>query len=323
MYLIGLDIGGTKCAVTLGLYTDGNMEILEKEKFSTLPPEQSIEKFIERIGEFAKRRALSLPEIAAVGISCGSPLDAKTGRILSPPNLPGWDDVPIVEQIEKATGIPAVLQNDANACAVAEWKLGAGRGTQNMVFLTFGTGLGAGLILNGALYDGTNGNAGEAGHVRLAERGPVGYGKIGSFEGFCSGGGIAQLGKTYALAVLQSGITPAYCPTLADMDTVTAKTIADAAEAGDKTAIEVYRTSGEMLGAGLSILVDILNPERIVIGSIFARSKNLLFDACDAVMKRECLPFSYEVCEVVPAELGENIGDYAALSLALSAVQDT
>lgn len=322
MYLIGLDIGGTKCAVTLGLYTDGNMEILEKEKFSTLPPEQSIEKFIERIGEFAKRRALSLSEIAAVGISCGSPLDAKTGRILSPPNLPGWDDVPIVEQIEKATGIPAVLQNDANACAVAEWKLGAGRGTQNMVFLTFGTGLGAGLILNGALYDGTNGNAGEAGHVRLAERGPVGYGKIGSFEGFCSGGGIAQLGKTYALAALQNGITPAYCLTLADMDTVTAKTIADAAEAGDKTAIEVYRTSGEMLGIGLSILVDILNPERIVIGSIFARSKNLLFDACDAVMKRECLPFSYEVCEVVPAELGENIGDYAALSLALSAAQD-
>lgn len=321
MYLIGLDIGGTKCAATLGRYCDGNMEILEKEKFPTMPPEESMTKFIELIRNFSARRALSLSEIAAVGISCGSPLDAKTGRILSPPNLSGWDDVPIVDRIEASTHIPAVLQNDANACAVAEWKLGAGRGTQNMIFLTFGTGLGAGLILNGMLYDGTNGNAGETGHVRLAQRGPVGYGKIGSFEGFCSGGGIAQLGKTYALQALQSGVVPAYCPTLADMDGVTAKSIADAAYDGDKIALEVYRTSGEMLGVGLSMLVDILNPERIVIGSIFARSRDLLFEACDAVMKRECLPFSYEVCEVVPAELGENIGDYAALSLALSKAQ--
>ena len=113
---------------------------------------------------------------------------------MSPPNLPGWDNIDIVKQIKTHFGVPVHLQNDANACALAEWKFGAGRGTKNMVFLTFGTGLGAGLILDGKLYSGTNDNAAELGHIRLDRFGPVGFGKTGSFEGFCSGGGIAQLG---------------------------------------------------------------------------------------------------------------------------------
>ena len=109
-----------------------------------------------------------------------------------PPNHPGWDAVPVTEYISERLSVPAFLQNDANACTVAEWKFGAGKGTRNLIFLTFGTGLGAGLILDGRLYEDANGLAGEAGHIRLAENGPLGYGKFGSFEGFCSGGAAAE-----------------------------------------------------------------------------------------------------------------------------------
>ena len=125
---------------------------------------------------------------------------------MCPPNLPDWDNVPLVEMTEKRLGIKTILQNDANACAVAEWKFGAGRGTRNMVFLTFGTGMGAGLILDGRLYSGTNDMAGEVGHIRLAPKGPLGYGKKGSFEGFCSGGGIADLAKQTVLNKLSQGL---------------------------------------------------------------------------------------------------------------------
>jgi glucokinase len=187
-----------------------------------------------------------------------------------------------------------------------------------MIFLTFGTGMGAGMILGGKLYNGANGNAGEVGHIRLERFGPVGYGKEGSFEGFASGGGIAMTAKTAAIEKLQRGETVGYCRSYEELDSVNAKTVAQAAEAGDETALLVYRQVGEMLGRGLSVLVDIINPERIVIGSIFQRSADLLREPMERVMRRECLPFSLEACEVVPAELGEDIGNRAALSLAIS-----
>ena len=185
------------------------------------------------------------------------------------------------------------------------------------MFLTFGTGMGAGLILGGRLYDGTNGNAGEVGHIRLKESGPVGYGKSGSFEGFCSGGGIAGLGYTLALEAQEKGITPLYCKNGINKENITAKSIAEAANMGDETALKVYRICAENLGAGLSILIDILNPQRIIIGSIFARAKNLLWENASEVIKREALLSSAGCCEVVAAELGEHIGDYAAVATAL------
>ena len=178
-------------------------------------------------------------------------------------------------------------------------------------------GLGSGLILDGKLYSGTNDNAGEVGHIRLDKFGPVGYGKAGSFEGFCSGGGIAQLGYTKALEKVQVGEYPAYFKQGYTHADVNAKTIADVADAGDETAIEVYRTCGEYLGKGLSILIDILNPEVIVIGSIFARSHNLLWEPAKRVIEQEALYISANCCKVVPAELGEHIGDYAAIATAL------
>ncbi len=314
MYLLGFDIGGTKCAVVTANWDGEEVTLLKKEKCPTdhsISPEEMIEKLMIMADGILDGR----PD--AIGISCGGPLDSSTGIILGPPNLPGWTHVAIVSQIEAHYGVKAHLQNDANACAVAEWKFGAGRGTRNMVFLTFGTGLGAGLILDGRLYDGTNGNAGEVGHIRLAKDGPVGFGKKGSFEGFCSGGGIAQLGYTMACEAIARGVAPSYFKEGMAPAEVTAKTVGDAADAGDETALAVYRRSGEYLGIGLSLIIDMLNPERIVIGSIFARSRNLLWDAAKTQIEREALAPSAAVCTVVPAELGEKIGDYAAIATAL------
>ena len=310
--MIGLDIGGTKCAVCIGKQNGNDLEIVEKRR---IPTDLSVSptEMIDRLCRLAEEMT---DDFRAIGISCGGPLDAERGLILSPPNLPGWDNVPIVKILQKRHGGRVRLENDANACAVAEWKFGAGRGCDSMVFLTFGTGMGAGLILNGRLYAGACGNAGEIGHVRLEKFGPVGYGKIGSFEGFASGGGIAQLARSAAMERLQQGEAGAYCASMDELASVTAATVAEAAMAGDPTALSVYRRCGEALGRGLSILVDVLNPQRIVLGSIYVRSSCLLEESMRRVLREECLPSSLEQVEILPAALGEQLGDYAALALA-------
>lgn len=314
MYILGFDIGGTKCAVTTARWDGETIRLLKKDACPTdlsITPEQMLDKLI------AMADALLDGRPDAIGVSCGGPLSSQTGTILGPPNLPGWDNVPVVKLLEAHYGVSVTLQNDANACAVAEWKFGAGKGCRNMVFLTFGTGLGAGLILNGQLYCGTNDNAGEVGHIRLAPSGPVGYGKAGSFEGFCSGGGLSQLGYLLAVEKLKQGICPSYFQEGMTQKEVTAKAIAEAAFAGDETAREVYRICGEHLGKGLSVIIDILNPERIIIGSIFTRSRELLMEEMAAVIAREALSPAASCCRILPAALGESIGDYAAIATAI------
>lgn len=310
--MIGFDIGGTKCAVCIGQEVDGDLQILAKK---SIPTDHTISPYemIDRMCVLAEEMTNT---IDCIGISCGGPLNSKTGVIQSPPNLPGWDNVEIVSYLENKYNAKAYLQNDANACAVAEWKYGAGKGCENMIFLTFGTGMGAGLILNGRLYSGTNDMAGEIGHVRMSEYGPVGFGKAGSFEGFCSGGGLAQIGQIMAREKLQMGAQVSYCEGLEYLQDITAKRIAEYANAGHEDALTVYNICGEMLGRGLSILIDVLNPECIVLGSVFQRSGHLLRTAMEEVIDRECLEASRFVCRVVPALLEENIGDYAALAVA-------
>ena len=306
MKLIGIDIGGTKCSVVTG---DETGRVTGKTKFETRGCAETLSLIFDAVS--------AAGTADAVGISCGGPLDEKAGVILSPPNLPGWDNVPIRDMIEERFGIKCAIKNDADACAVAEWKYGAGKGTDNMVFLTFGTGMGAGLIINGAPYSGTNGNAGEAGHIRLAAKGPVGYNKAGSFEGFCSGGGIKQLGVSAAKKLFAKGAPgPAFCENEDGLPFVTAKSIAEAAYKGDKTAINIYRKSARCLGSGISVIIDLLNPEAVVIGGIYPRCTDLMQKEMMKVIKKEALSFSAPVCRVVPAYFGDDIGDVAALSVA-------
>ncbi len=317
---IGVDIGGTKCAIVLG--TD-KPQILDRESFQTksfATPDEAIQQIIELISTMLERNHWNIKDVTSIGISCGGPLDSKSGVIMSPPNLPGWDDVPIASILEKKFDVPTFLQNDANACAIAEWLFGAGKGTNNMIFLTFGTGFGAGLILDGHLYSGTNDMAGEIGHVRIEKDGPVGYGKAGSMEGFCSGGGIAQLASKLIKDKLDKGIKVGFCPTREDAYNISARDVGLAAEADDPVAQEILQISGQYLGKGLAILIDILNPEKIVIGSIFARAQKYLWPSAKAEITKEALDLSYNKCEVVPAKLDEAIGDYGCLCVAMYGV---
>lgn len=286
---IGIDIGGTKCAVVRG--NEQGM-ILEKIRFSTREKDKTLALILENTGKLLTDRTES------IGVSCGGPLDRRRGMILSPPNLPGWDQVPVTGLLTEHFHIPAYLENDADACAVAEWKFGAGKGCGNMIFLTFGTGLGAGLILNGRLYSGASGMAGEVGHVRLFEQGHIGYGKSGSYEGYCSGGGIAQYGLGSAAH------------------------LAGLAASGDQEALAVWQQTGQHLGRLLAILIDILNPDRIVIGSIYARAGHFMADSMYQILETETLEKSRKACTIVPAQLGESLGDVAALSVAMQNFSD-
>lgn len=307
--LTGIDIGGTKCAVLTG---DGE-NIIERISFPTTNVTDTLSAIyaaVEKVGCGD-----------AIGVSCGGPLDSERGVILSPPNLPGWDNIAIVRELTQRFSVPAGLENDANACALAEWRFGAGRGSKNMIFLTCGTGMGAGLILDGRLYRGTSGMAGEIGHVRMERFGPCGYGKAGSYEGFCSGGGIRQIGQTVAREKLQTGQTVGFCQSADDLDRITAKSIAEAAAGGDADAIRVYEICGEKLGQGLSVLIDVLNPEKIVIGSIYERSGALLKTSMEAAIEREALAAARSVCRIVPAELGDSVGDFAAIVVAADALE--
>lgn len=320
--VVGIDIGGTKCAVSFARQHSDDIIFLDKVRMETETEDfdRAMESFIEIIRERFRRN----PDwkLTSIGISCGGPLDAGKGLILSPPNLPRWDRADVYTPLKKAFGVPVMLQNDADACALAEWSMGAGKGCRNMIFLTFGTGMGAGLILNNELYSGTTSMAGEVGHIRMEKEGPFGYGKYGAFEGFCSGGGIAKLGRMMAEEALREGKKPLFCRSGAELDSISCKSIAEALEQGDELAAEIFDIVGTYLGRGLSVLIDILNPEMIVIGSIYARQKNVLDKKMREALEQEALPVSRKACRIVPASLGELIGDYAAVSVGIKAYQD-
>jgi glucokinase len=281
---LGINIGGTTCSVSRGTVEKG-IEVRE-----SFPNPGEVGVTLAKLTELAGR--LGNGTVSACGISCGGPLDAERGIVLSPPNLPGWDRVEIVNVISKATGKPAFLMNDANAGALAEWYVADDDSVKNLVFLTCGTGMGAGIIADGRLLEGARGDAGEVGHIRLTPKGPVGYHKAGSFEGWCSGGGFMRL----------NGIS--------------AKEAAERARVGDNTAREMFRTFGRRLGAALAVIIDILNPERIVIGGIYLRSHDLIDEAMGEVLRAEALPPPRSVTMIVPSACGESIGDLAALAIA-------
>ena len=301
---IGIDIGGTKCALSIGDCSGDKVRILHREEFRTkgLTWRQVLDEFEKRIDA---QSSTSNFQLASIGISCGGPLDSTKGVILSPPNLPGWDNVPVVEFFSTRYGVPVHLQNDANACAYAEWKFGAGRGTKNMVFMTFGTGLGAGIIIDGKLYSGTNDNAGEIGHIRLAPTGPVGYNKAGSAEGFCSGAGMTKL--AFIRAKEQGIDLP---------EDFSTEELFRRIDEGDAFCLSVFKESAAHLGMILSYVVDILNPEVIVLGGVFMRQQERFMKEIVPILEREALPLANSVCKITGAGLSENIGDYAALAVA-------
>ncbi|TVR58342.1 MAG: ROK family protein [Spirochaetaceae bacterium] len=320
-HYLGVDIGGTKTAVVVAAVTgDNTVEFLGRREIPTAEiagPDAAVRQIVEFAHELCEKSGVALGSIGGVGVSCGGPLDSRSGMILSPPNLPGWDEVPIVSKLGSALSLPVRLMNDADAGAIAEQLYGAGRGARNMIFVTFGTGFGAGLILDGRLYEGSSNAAGEIGHVRLESWGSIGYGKRGSVEGFCSGGGIAQTAVTLVTERLQRGEPAGALERDVSAGTVSARSVFTAAAAGDEIARDVVEVTSRQLGRALAILVDLLNPEIIVLGGIFARAEQQIRPVMEQSLAAEAIAGSLATCRVVPAELGERIGDYAAICAAM------
>jgi len=315
---IGVDIGGTKTAVVL---CSEPPAIVERIAFATLPehgPDRGLTLIRQSIQKLVQTHKLQPGQIEAIGISCGGPLDRRRGVIQSPPNLPTWNNVPIIDFLKKEFKVDCRLENDANAGALAENRFGAGQGVRNMAFLTMGTGLGAGLILDGRLFHGSSDMAGEIGHVRLTGSGPVGYNKAGSVEGWASGGGMAQAASERVVRAMEKGEVTSLVAQMATNRILTAKDVANAARQGDQLACEIVRETGTRLGQALAILVDLLNPELIVIGGIAMRIGESILEPARAAMKREALPAAANACRIVPAALGEHIGDIAAVCVAMA-----
>ncbi len=298
--IYGVDIGGTKTAICQWSESGGLRELA---RFSTSTPNATLDEITASLRP--------LPSATAIGIACGGPLDAPSGTVLSPPNLPGWDAIPVTEILSNKLRAPSFLMNDANANALAEWRFGFNRDCRSLIYLTAGTGMGAGIILNGQLLEGATGSAGEVGHLRLAPNGPVGFGKHGSFEGFCSGGAMPHL-----IEFLPADQRPTDWLNWQQTHP-SAKTINEAAQAGDSTAVNVLAEFGRRLGQALALFIDCLNPERIIIGSLYLRCQPFVEPVMREVLAAECLGPSLAACKITPSPLGESVGNYGAICAAL------
>ena len=301
--IIGLDIGGSKCAVLEGTF-DG--QVLARAQFPTAS-DKGFDRVFATLCEAIEQRLAGSQRagnrVVALSVSIGGPLDIERGIIYSPPNLPGWDAIPLKDLLQERFSLPAYVEHDGNAGALAEWRFGAGVGVQSLVFLTMGTGLGGGMILDGRLYRGASDMAGEVGHMRVAADGPCAYGKRGSWEGLCAGPAFAAwAARMFPDRWGQGVATPE---------------VVRLAQAGDAEALAVVERVADYLGQGLAILVDLLNPEMIVVGSMGVRLGELLFEPARRAMRREALVGGCSVCRLVPAALGERLGDMAALCAAI------
>lgn len=314
---VGVDIGGTKTAVVV---SQTPPEIAGRREFATEPergPDHALKQIATAIRDLVSERKAA--GIEGIGVSCGSPLDRIHGVIQQPPNLPTWVNVPINAYLSENFGAPCRLENDANAGAVAEFCYGAGRGSRTMIFITMGTGFGAGVIIEGRLFHGVTDSAGEIGHVRLTPTGPVGYNKAGSVEGWTSGGGIAQVARQAVIKAQAEGR-----PTRLNPDArISARDVAAAAESGDGVAQQILHDTGEKTGEALAILIDLFNPDRIVIGGIAMRLGDLILAPARDAIAREALPHAAAACRIVTAQLDERIGDVAAICVAQGLDQET
>jgi glucokinase len=334
-YVLGVDIGGTKLATVLGS-RDG--QILHKERLPTESdkgPDFGVARLIAML-----RRALpdsgDVGDVVGIGVACGSPMDAEQGIILGPPNLQSWNPVPIVEILEREFGLYARLENDANAGALAEWRYGAGRGKRSVVYMTMGTGIGGGLVLDGRLYRGANGNAGEVGHMRVVPKGgPLcGCGKRGCLEAYCSGPAIArrareelararkELPRVLADAPAAADAGAAILALASSVEAVTAEHLFAAARLGDALAERLVDETARLLGVGLANVIQLLNPEAIVLGTIATEQGDFFLDRVRRAARAETWPQLFEAVEILPSPLGSQVGDYGAISVLLSALDN-
>jgi glucokinase len=313
--ILGIDLGGTK--IRTGLI-DRDGTVLYSDYQPTLAdegPEVVIQRIIAGVERVLAQADLGHDGISAIGVGAPGPLDIPRGLLIEPPNLPGWCDVPLRDIVGARIGAPTYLENDANAAAIGEYLYGAGQGTRNMIYVTVSTGIGGGLILNGRIYHGVSGGAGEIGHMTILPYGPhCGCGNRGCLEALASGTAIAREGQE----VIDRGIPAAIG---SQGGQVSAKDVVDAMHSGDAYARQIVAQAMAYLGIGMANLVNLFNPERLVIGGgLTALGDDMLIPVRRAIRLRAFPSASAQVA-VALAQLGPEVGVIGAAGAAWMAAQ--
>ena len=311
--VLAVDLGGTKIAtaiVSKGKIITGAHQFTKAHE----GPESVINRILSMIGSLLELKELDLSKVGGISIAAAGAIDSNKGVVTFSPNLPGWRNVPLKDIVEEKYGINTYVLNDASAAALGEHQFGAGRRVDNLILLTLGTGIGGGIIINGELYLGPSGAAGEIGHMSIDVNGQEDKcGNIGCLELIASGTAVAKeairrvkQGEKSSLADIVSG----------NIENITTEMVATAAKNGDSLAIEVISRMANYLGIGLVNLVNIFNPEMIVIGGGMANMGDILFEPVRRIVKERAFQLAVGLVQIVQAELGNNAGMIGAAEYA-------
>ncbi len=311
-YRVGVDLGGTKMLLALAAGDEG--EIIRIKKVPTRAkegPQAVLRRLIGNIGEILFEEGLSFNKLEGVGLCIAGFYDIRSRQIISSPNLPGWEMFPLERELIEKLHLPIIIENDANAAAYGEFVFGAGRGTKNMVNITLGTGIGGGIIAEGKIYRGSGGFAGELGHLNVLPNGPpCGCGRRGCVESLSSGPAIEREWSLISTGNSpQQGITMENCPGLS------ASQVFAAAHDGNPDALKIVEKAAYYLGLALSYVVNILNPEMIVIGGGLAGYGDFFIDRARCYLNEAAIGPSGKMAALVPAALGEESGVKGILRL--------
>lgn len=312
MTVLAIDIGGTKLAAGV---VDRDGRILARGEVPTLAaegPARVLERIVGLGQALLGRPEVSRGAVHRIGIGCAGPVDRLAGLVLNPPNLPGWTRVALASHLQQAFGLPAVLENDANAAALGEFRYGAGKGARSLVYLTVSTGIGGGIILDGKIWHGLNDAAGEIGHMTLIPDGPLcGCGNHGCLEAIASGPSIARRAR--------EALTDGRPTRLRGMPGLTSADVVRLAQEGDKVAGEVWGETVRYLGLGVSAAITILAPERVVIGGGVTEAGEFLFEPlrCEVRSRVKLVPM--ESIPILPAVLGRDVGILGSAAVVLDA----
>ncbi|MET9269510.1 ROK family protein [Kribbella sp. NPDC003557] len=310
--VLALDVGGTKLAAG-AVARDGTMRSFCQIETAVGEGPTAVVKRLLDLGDQALTEAhLSIDEVGAVGVGCGGPLDPATGVILGPPGLPGWDAVPLGQLVAERFGDPAYVENDATAAALGEYRWG-GWGVEDLVYLTVSTGFGGGIVASGNLFRGAARQGGELGHVVVDWQGrQCGCGARGCAEAYVSGTSIARRATE---AVAGSGSTLTGLP-------ITAKAVAEHARAGDRIAREIWDETTAMLGRMVAVLINVCEPELVVLGGGVTRAGAQLLDPVREAALRQAMPPAARACDVVLSHHGDAVGVLGAAAIAYERLED-
>jgi glucokinase len=299
--ILGLDVGGTKLAS--GVFREGALEAFRVTPAEAHEgPDRMIARLIALGTESLAESGLRPTDVSAIGVACGGPLDPERGIVFSPPNLPGWDGVPLAARLSAAFEVPVVIENDASAAALGEWQFGAGRGVDDLVYLTVSTGIGGGVVSGGRLLRGATGNAAELGHITAVPGGrPCGcLRRLGCVEAYASGTSIAD-------RAIDAGMSPS----------TTAREVVAAVQSGDAIATQVWADTTAILGAAIASLVNAFDPALVVLGGGVTRAGDMLFDPIREIVRREAFEPMASNVAIAPAGLGAEVGVWGGVAIAL------